>query len=290
MTDAEALTALRRETGRVYTQVAPLPGGDVSHAAVVSSGDAGRSVLKWWRPAEGENDSLAWLRRAAATVETLRGRGYPAPAYELIAERDGCLLMLQELLPGRPPTELRWEHVEQLMAVNGLQEGTQAEDPAWGEYLVRTLVEGGDGYCLHEPLRTHSPEAAGLLDRVVAVGRATSASSLPAADIAHLDFHHLNVLVEAGTVTGVVDCEGARPGDRAFDLVTLLFCSEEGGLEEAAQGRLWEHVLGMRGRPVIRAYMAHMALRLASWSVVHHDDATAERWIAHGGRWLDRSA
>jgi Phosphotransferase enzyme family len=289
MTTADALIALRRETGRVFTEVAPLPGGDVSHATVVFGG-AGRSVLKWWRPAGGENDSLAWLRRAAARVETLRRRGYPAPAYEVIAERDGILLVLQELLPGRPPTELRWEHVEQLTALNGLQEATQADDPAWGAYLVRTLLEGGDGYCLHEPLRTHSPAAAALLDRVVAVGRATSPSSLPAADMAHLDFHHLNVLVDDGAVTGVIDCEGIRPGDRAFDLVTLLFCSEEGGLEEAAQERLWEQVLGMRPRAAIRAYMAHMALRLASWSIVHHDHATAERWIAHGRRWLDSSA
>jgi len=32
-----------------------------------------------------------------------------------------------------------------------------------------------------------------------------------------------------------------------------------------------------------------MALRLASWSIVH-DDAVAARWIAHGTTWLDRAS
>jgi Ser/Thr protein kinase RdoA (MazF antagonist) len=289
MTTADALAALQRETGRGYTEVEPLRGGAVSHATVVADADGGRVVLKWWRPAEGESDSLAWLQRAARRVEVLRARGYPAPAYEVVAERDGILLVVQELLPGRPPEKVTPAHVEQLVALNALQRGTQLDDPEWGAYLVGTLLHGAEGYCRHEPMLAHSAAAAGLLERIIAVGNATEAASLPSADLAHLDFHHLNVLVDGSMVTGVIDCEGIRPGDRVFDLVTLLFCSEEGGLERAAQERLWRDIRGMREPAVLRAYLAHMALRLASWSIVHHDPATAERWIAHGDRWLDRS-
>jgi Ser/Thr protein kinase RdoA (MazF antagonist) len=288
MTTADALRALRRETGLSFTEVAPLAGGQVSHATVISDGGT-RRVLKWWEPQGGESDSLGWLRRGAGRVEVLRNRGYPAPGYELIAERDGILLVVQELLPGRPPERLVPELVAQLVALNGLQGATQPGAPEWGSYLVGTLLHGADGYCLHDPMRTHSGAAAALLDRIVAIGEATPASSLPSADMAHLDFHHLNVLVDGGTVTGVVDCEGVRPGDRVFDLVTLLFCSVEGELERRAQVELWELVCGLRDAAALRAYVAHMALRLASWSIVHHDAATADRWITHGGRWLDRA-
>ena len=155
---------------------------------------------------------------------------------------------------------------------------------------MRTLLQGADGYCLHEPMRAHSTGSAALLERIVAIGEATSPSSLPGRDMAHLDFHHLNVLATSGVITGVIDCEGIRPGDRAFDLVTLLFCSEEGGLDARRQDKLWAQVLSLRETEVIQAYVAHMALRLASWSIVHHDAADAARWIAQGERWLDRAS
>jgi aminoglycoside phosphotransferase (APT) family kinase protein len=111
---------------------------------------------------------------------------------------------------------------------------------------------------------------------------------LPALDTAHIDFHHLNVLVTGDTVTGIIDCEGARAGDRMFDLVTLLFCSPEGGLEQATQERLWSLLEAERRPAVLRAYLAHMALRLTSWSVVHHDDATTTRWLERSWSALDR--
>lgn len=289
MTTAGALAALQRETGRAYTEVEPLRGGAVSHATVIADPDGGRVVLKWWPPAEGESDSLAWLQRAASRVEVLRARGYPAPAYEVVAERDGILLVVQQLLPGRPPQRLRPTHVTALVTISELQEDTQPDDPQWGSYLVRTLLHGADGYCLHEPMQSHSAASAALLERIVAIGEETPASSLPGRDLAHVDFHHLNVLAEGDAITGVIDCEGIRPGDRAFDLVTLLFCSEEGRLDAHTQDELWALTLRLREPGVVRAYVAHMALRLASWSIVHDDDAVAARWIAHGSRWLDRA-
>jgi Ser/Thr protein kinase RdoA (MazF antagonist) len=290
MTTPEALAALQRETGRAFVEISAPPGGQVSHATVVAREDGHRVVLKWWRPAGGESDSLAWLQRAARRVEVLRARGYPAPAYEVVAERDGILLVVQELLPGRPPEQLRSAHVRALVTINELQEDTQPGDPEWGAYLVRTLLHGAEGYCLHEPMRSHSAASAALLERILAIGEATPASSLPGHDLVHLDFHHLNVLAEGDAITGVIDCEGIRPGDRVFDLVTLLFCSVEGRLDSHGQDELWAQTLRLREPGVVRAYLAHMALRLASWSIVHDDDAVAARWIAHGRTWLDRAS
>jgi phosphotransferase family enzyme len=284
-----ALEVLNDLRGCDLRVVSAMPDGEASHATVVEDGNGSRSVLKWWRAWGGEHDSLEYLERVVPRVERLRARGYPSPEYLITAAAGDLLFIVQRLLPGRPPVPLLPAHVEQLVALNALQEGGGEDDLGWGEFLVRTLTEGADGYCLHEPLRAFSPQGAELLDRIVEIGRAMPPESLPASGTAHLDFHHLNVLVEGDRVSGVVDCEGCRPGDPCFDLVTLHFCSAEGGLDRAAQRRLWQQIAERRPAPAVLVYVAHMALRLSSWSAVHHDRATTERWIARSEAALDQA-
>lgn len=288
MTTEQALAVIHRAQGRRFAVVAALPDGQVSHATVVTDEHDRSWLLKWWQPNDGEHDSRAWLEAAAARVERLRLRGYPAPRYDLIVAGEGVLAVVQELLEGRPPDPLLRTHVEQLVALNELQADTQPPGREWGEFIRSTLLRGADGYCLHEPLRRHSPQAAALLQRVIAIGEHTDPGGLPDADIAHFDLHHLNVLAQGDRVSGIIDCEGARAGDRAFDLVTLLFCSDEGRLDEDAQAWLWSLLQERRRPDALRAYMAHMCLRLTSWWAVHHDRDDTDRWIANAERWLDR--
>jgi Ser/Thr protein kinase RdoA (MazF antagonist) len=267
-----------------------MPEGEASHATVVADPAGNRSLLKWWQMAGGESDSLHHIERVVPLVEGLRGRGYPSPRHLLTATAESLLFVLQELLPGRPPAPLLPTHVEQLVDLNRLQEERRRGRGGWGAFMCRTLVAGADGYCLHAPLRRHSPAGAALLDRVIAIGKATDPAALPVAGIAHFDFHHLNVLAEGDRITGIVDCEGARAGDPCFDLVTLLYCSAEGGLGDDHQLRLWQLLRDRRDAATLRAYLAHMSLRLSSWSAVHHDDGTTSRWLAHSQMWLDRAA
>ena len=266
-----------------------MPDGEASHATVVADAAGNRSVLKWWRIAGGESDSLEHIERVVPLVERLRSRGYPSPRHLLTATTESLLFVLQELLPGRPPVPLLPVHVEQLVGLNRLQEDERSDEDGWGAFLRRTLTSGADGYCLHAPLRRHSPAGAALLDRVIAIGVATDPAALPAAGIAHFDFHHLNVLAEGDRITGIVDCEGARVGDPCFDLVTLLYCSAEGGLGDDHQLQLWQLLRDRRDAATLRAYLAHMSLRLSSWSAMYHDDATTERWMGHSRMWLDRA-
>jgi Phosphotransferase enzyme family len=279
---------LNRAHGCGLRVVAAMPDGEASHATVVADPAGNRSLLKWWQMAGGESDSLDHIERVVPLVERLRGRGYPAPCHLLTANAESLLFVLQELLPGRPPVPLLPVHVEQLVELNRLQEEEQADDGGWGAFLRRTLVTGADGYCLHAPLRRHSPAGAALLDRVIAIGEATDPGALPVGGIAHFDFHHLNVLAEGDRITGIVDCEGARVGDPSFDLVTLLYCSAEGRLGGDHQLQLWQLLRDRRDAGTLRAYLAHMSLRLSSWSAVHHDDATTARWLGHSQMWLDR--
>jgi hypothetical protein len=285
VTTARVVDSVNAKHDLGYTVVRPMAEGEASHATLVADSDGRQRVLKWW---PGDDGDLAHVEAAAERVDRLRLRGYPAPQYILISQLDGVVLVIQELLDGRPPPTLLAIHIDRLIALNELQRDTQPHTSAWGEFMRSTLLHGADGHCLHEPLRDHSARSAALLERVIAVGHEIVPSDLPALDTAHIDFHHLNVLVTGDTVTGIIDCEGARAGDRMFDLVTLLFCSPEGDLDQASQERLWSLLEVERQPAVLRAYLAHMALRLTSWSVVHHDDATTTRWLERSWSTLDR--
>jgi hypothetical protein len=166
-----------------------MPDGEASHATVVADPAGHRSLLKWWQMASGESDSLDHIERVVPLVERLRGRGYPSPRHLLTATAESLLFVLQELLPGRPPVPLLPTHVEQLVDLNRLQEELRGDRGGWGAFICRTLLAGADGYCLHAPLRRHSPAGAALLDRVIAIGEATDPAALPVAGIAHFDFH-----------------------------------------------------------------------------------------------------
>jgi hypothetical protein len=115
VTTEQALAVVNRAQGRRLAVVKALPDGQVSHATVVADERDRTWLLKWWQPNEGEHDSRAWLEAAAARIERLRLRGYPAPRYDLIVSQEGVLAVVQELLQGRPPDALRRAHVDQLV-------------------------------------------------------------------------------------------------------------------------------------------------------------------------------
>jgi aminoglycoside phosphotransferase (APT) family kinase protein len=78
---------------------------------------------------------------------------------------------------------------------------------------------------------------------------------------------------EGDRLVAVIDWEGSRPGDRAFDLVTFCFGFTQAratrtGLEE----RVWERACAATGSDALAAYVAHMALLRLDWSIRHHPD------------------
>lgn len=104
---------------------------------------------------------------------------------------------------------------------------------------------------------------------------------VPEEDVVHLDFHHLNVLGFDGEITGVIDWEGCRSGDRLFDLVTLAFCSPEA--RSGPDARAWLTDLSEVGQPgAVEAYVALLALRQIDWTIRHHTPADVERWRRWG--------
>jgi aminoglycoside phosphotransferase (APT) family kinase protein len=149
-----------------------------------------------------------------------------------------------------------------------------------------TLTEGANGYCLHRSLREQGGEVADILGWVQAVGRAIG--PLPQADLVHLDFHHRNLLRTADGGLTVVDMEGCQPGDRAFDLVTFCFGMSHAEAPVGVEEPLWLRAIELTSSENVRAYVAHMALRLLDWTIRLHPAPELHRLLPVVRRFIDR--
>ncbi|GIH17465.1 phosphotransferase [Rugosimonospora africana] len=92
------------------------------------------------------------------------------------------------------------------------------------------------------------------------------------------DYHPDNLLVHNGHIAAVVDWDGAGRGDRHFDLVTLRFDLSRRAPELTGwlDGLLRDAIPAGR----LRAYWAHMSLRLVDWSIRHHGPAAVDDWLS----------
>ena len=105
----------------------------------------------------------------------------------------------------------------------------------------------------------------------------------PTDGLVHLDLHTDNLLVgEDGTLTGIIDWEGACAGDPRFDLVRFAYDLD--GHDQP----VWDVVEATGIEPrVLRAYVAHHALRCTSWQIRHHPE-DVPRQLDRAERVLDR--
>jgi hypothetical protein len=247
-------------TGVRFVIEGPCPGGEVG-AAYVRWPDGRRSVLS-----EGRT-------RTGPLVDRARAAGVPTARHELVAHVDGVRVIVQERLPGRPPTTLDADLVAQMIAVTDRLAGLLAADPGPRPVPLHLLTDG-PGFCLHEPLAAYDRRTARLLRRIHEIGAAGSA--MIGDDLVHLDFQPGNVLQAGGRLTGVVDWDGATRGDRHFDLTTLRFYLT--GQAPHLVGPVDDRLAGISAHRRA-AYWAHMSLRQVDWSIRHHDAAAVAHWL-----------
>ena len=213
-------------------------------------------------------------RRAAGVTERLRELGYPAPRYVRV-EPDWAL---QEELPGDPLEP--WHPLPEAIAgrLLALQELQTEPFPAtwsgsWPRVVASSVLSGARSYLRLATLRDHSDGSRELLARCQDAVRRFGDRVQEADAIVHWDFTPDNVLVRDREVCGVIDWEGARPGDVRFDLVTLAFYAPGTPLLE---GALADLDAGLRA-----VYQAHLCVRQAEWSLRRHDGDTGERMLAY---------
>ncbi|SOD62238.1 Phosphotransferase enzyme family protein [Streptomyces zhaozhouensis] len=278
--DADRMAeALHERTGVRLTVEGPCPGGQVG-AAYVRWPDGRRSVLKW-RPRARVADLVDG---PIAVSEALRAAGCPVPATELVEQVDHAVVTVQELLPGSTLDRLDAHGLEQALALNRAFAGRLADRPDIPA-IALYLREDGPGFCLHEPLRRHGARAAALERWVTAVG-AAHPPAMEGEDAVHLDYHPGNMLAVDGTLTGVIDWDGAGRGHHGFDLVTLRFGVHVEGTGPGVEDRL-DEVLDALPETVLRPAWAHMSLRMVDWSIRHHTPADVEHWLDLAARRTD---
>ena len=185
---------------------------------------------------------------------------------------------LQEELPGEPLEPWRplpEEIAAELLALLELQAETfpraGAWDGSWRRVVASSVLSGARSYLRLATLRDHSDRSRELLARCQDAVRRFG-DRVPELDaIVHWDLTPDNVLARGGRVTGVIDWEGARPGDPRFDLVTLAFYAPGTAPVERA---FFDLDAGLRS-----VYQAHLCVRQAEWSLRRHDAATGERML-----------
>jgi aminoglycoside phosphotransferase (APT) family kinase protein len=166
----------------------------------------------------------------SAVQEAVAEAGYPAPRVHIKCEDEGVLgsaFIIMELMPGEPMMSLPLEEIPGMLAEAHLRlhsidaEAITKAFKATPGARKRTLddlfswltdqIRGCGFRSLYESLEWiegNRPEDAGY------------------GALCHGDFHPLNILVEKGRVSGVLDWSGFLIGDPAYDVGSTVFLAE----------------------------------------------------------------
>ena len=219
-------------------------------------------------------------------MNQLRDRGYPAPEYLAVGTASGVVFTIQQRLPGRTLERgpgLRVEPKVLTSVLPSVLESVELQadigdvsDPPWPHWLLETIRNGGEGYCLHATMLTR-PDTTSLLERIICLATPSPLSPARSTDIVHFDLNPANILHDEGRLTGIVDWNvpfvGAAQGDRGFDLATLLFYC----YDSASRDLLWEQAVHVSGAAWTRVYLAHLVLRQVEWTVRHRPGSQEKR-------------
>lgn len=279
---ATAVSMLSEALGVEFVVVGPLAGGETGATEV--RGDGRRHVLKW----ELDPGNQIKRREGAALAELLRTTAdWPCPEQRVI-EAGGCLLVLQEFMHGQTVGHLSHGLVQSLFALHDRRLQLSMDDVPnrWADDMIEVLVEGGNGYCLHQPLRDFDARTRRVVERIEEIGRSLTPSDLRGTDVVHGDLHPGNVLQRDGRITAVVDMDYTRVGDAAFDLTMLALTSLGVGVDPGVRGPLYDRGVHSLPDPKRRAYLGNLLLRFLDWPIRKNRPAEIEFWLTEADRLL----
>lgn len=266
-----------------YELVGPLAGGETG-ATEVRRADGRRYVLKW----ELDPHNQTSRREGVRLAERLRvSAQWPAPQQQVIDVGD-CLLVIQEFMSGANVDHISHQLVDTLLGLHDARLGLVADgdQSSWAHDMIEVLVEGGNGYCLHQPLRDFDVRTRRVVDRIEDIGRSLEARELDGHDIVHGDLHPGNLLQVDGQLTAVVDMDYTRVGDATFDLTMLAIGSLGVSVDPGVRSRLYERGVHALPDPKRLAYAANLVLRNLDWSIRKDRPAETEFWLTEADRLL----
>lgn len=211
--------------------------------------------------------SLERMRQTGSVLAAVRDKGVPVPRHELIVGlADGYVAVVQERLPGKPPSGVDARVIEAMVATNDRFAGLLVDRP--DVPAPSAFPSAGQGtHPWERTLGRYSDRSRRLLARIIEVAGGEP-YRMVGHDLVHTDYILGNVLHdEAGQVTGVIDWNaGAARGDRRFALIALLVdldgyrLATSGGphrVQPDARERLDELVRQRIDPGLLRLYWAH---------------------------------
>lgn len=285
--NARAAVALLAEVLGTHVELIGSLAGGENGATEVRIGDDGRRVIKW----ELDEGRQRRRREGAQLAERLRVEAeWPSPVQETI-EVDDCLFVVQEFMSGTTVEHLSHDLVETLFALHerrlSLAEG--ADPHGWAENMIELLVEGGRGYCLHQPLRDFDDRSRRVVERIEEIGRSLRSGDLMGVDIVHGDLHPGNLLQVNGQLSAIVDMDYTTVGDGSFDLTMLAISSLGVTVEPGVRSRLFDRGVHTLPEPKRHAYVANLFLRNLDWPIRKQRPAEIEFWLKQADRLLPPS-
>lgn len=223
------------------------------------------------------------MRQTAEVLATLRDRGLPVPIQQLIAELpDGTVAVVQERLPGSPPSRTDVTVVDKMVELNECFAGLLANRP---DIPMQPLTRAE-----HEKtLADFDDRSRRMLDRI----RQAGTDEMTGNDVVHPDFTVPNILFDrAGNITGLVDWNnGIARGDGGFALVSLRYdllwdaWSANGGQLDVQPGaieRLDEHIAARVDPQLMRRYWAHLTLHKLHYGIIFNSAESIEMQLRLG--------
>ena len=277
MEPSQLLQAINHTQGTTFTLLQRYPIGEQGAFAITDE-QGKQYVLKW----NVDTSSLRNLEDAKAITDLLHSLEYPVPRYVLLGHASTGIYSIQEALPGSLILHLTAKFLPRLLELNELQRNRALASQSqqnWHQVAVKTVLYGGNGYCLHSSLQEHSRETAQLLQELQGLVVAHQDVPHRTNDIVHGDFHLANILAHNEQVSGVIDWSPPGMGDCVFDLVTLLFYAYD---DPTMLQQLWQSVLEHASPQLLSVYCAHMILRQVDWSLRYHDQAASDQYIKQG--------
>lgn len=235
-----------------------------SQGAELWASSSGQLVVVKHHP----NASLERFEAIGRRVRVLRDAGVPAPATR-VAACAADVLLIHDYLPGRSDPEPTASLISDLIRIveceAGLADGSAAQ---WPDLIQISLTNGL--YDERGPLQEFSQGSRALLRRIREVGRDPSVGRLVARDLVHFDLHTVNVLSGDGQrVSGIIDWDGVRAGDRAFDLGKLAFTCLWKTSNIALYEQIWAAFLAASTHDSRFVYMHHIVLGQVDWVIRH---------------------
>ncbi len=218
--DQALIDAVNTVSGSSLTVIGRAAAGTSGGAIFVDLDDGSPGVVTRFLGTEDHANQTALI------MARIKALGLPVPTHHRVVAVDHDIFLVQERLPGIPPTTVTPAVIDAVVEVNDRFARVLVDEPGVPT-LPLCLSRSGHPYPRHEILAEHSPRSRRILDAIRSV--ALPERDDPAGDdLHHVDLDLSNVLFAPdGTVSGVVDWNlGVYRGDRHRALVKTRFEQE----------------------------------------------------------------